>query len=60
MQTSAQVTKRRIGLTGPVVLILLGGAFLASNFDLIDNIARLWPLALIGVGVAQLIDRMRR
>lgn len=50
---------KRIGLTGPVVLITLGLLFLASNFNLADDLARLWPVAMIAAGAAMLIDRIR-
>lgn len=58
MRTTAPGTKR-IGLTGPVVLITLGLLFLAVNFNFVEDIARLWPVALIAGGVALMFDRFR-
>lgn len=45
---------------GPVVLIGLGVLFLLNNFGLlpIGQVFRLWPLALIGIGVMLLRERM--
>lgn len=46
--------------TSAIILIVLGGLFLARNLDLFDiNIGRLvatwWPLILIAVGVSMLV-----
>jgi len=40
-------------LWGGAALIVIGGLFLADNFDLVrlDRIGRLWPVVLIGMGV---------
>jgi hypothetical protein len=40
-------------LWGGVALVLIGGLFLADNFDLvrIDRIGQLWPLVLVGLGI---------
>jgi len=40
-------------LWGGVALVIIGGLFLADNFDLIrfDRIGQLWPLVLIGLGI---------
>jgi hypothetical protein len=49
----------------PVVLIVLGVAFLASNLGLISFgelrqwLATWWPLILIAIGVAGLLRRTR-
>ncbi len=46
---------------GPLLLIILGGFFLLSNFGWIsvDAIIRFWPLALIGFGVYLLMGRVK-
>lgn len=49
-------------ITGPLVLILLGGLFLASNFNLIpadiwSRIWHFWPVTLIMVGIELLTGR---
>lgn len=41
------------------MLMVLGLAFLAANLGLVDDIGRLWPAAVIALGVALLIDRLR-
>jgi cell wall-active antibiotic response 4TMS protein YvqF len=44
---------------GGAVMILVGGAFLASNFGWFSPRARdLWPIALIGAGLVMLFDRL--
>lgn len=60
MQTSVPETGRRFGVTGPVVLITMGALFLAVNFGLVDDLGKLWPVALIAGGVALLFDRLRK
>jgi hypothetical protein len=46
---------------GPIVMILVGGIFLLNNFGLLrlGQVLRLWPLALIGLGVFMLRERLR-
>jgi len=36
-----------------VALVVIGGLFLADNFDLVrfDRIGQLWPIILIGLGI---------
>jgi hypothetical protein len=52
-------TSRRSGLVGGVILILLGGAFLAAQFvpglRMWFRAADSWPLVVIGVGVLLLV-----
>ena len=49
----------------PIVLIVLGAAFLASNLGLISFgelrhwLATWWPLILIALGIAGLLRRLR-
>ncbi len=40
-------------LWGGVALVVIGGLFLADNFDIVrfDRIGQLWPLVLIGLGI---------
>ncbi|MDF3833006.1 DUF5668 domain-containing protein [Cupriavidus basilensis] len=48
------------GLIAPVVLILLGGIFLAQNTGVLpEYVAREgWPLLLVAVGVLLLVRRL--
>ena len=54
---------RSRSIVGPVILIVIGLLFLLSNLGWIPHIGRLlvtwWPLILIIVGVAMLIERGR-
>jgi Domain of unknown function (DUF5668) len=47
--------------TAPLVLIGLGVVFLLHNFDILrmSQVRRLWPIALIGLGLHMLRERMR-
>ena len=47
---------------GGIALIVIGGAFLLHNLDLIElhDVWRFWPLLLIAIGVRLLLDRRRR
>ncbi|MEW5701382.1 MAG: DUF5668 domain-containing protein [Candidatus Zixiibacteriota bacterium] len=45
---------KRAPVTGGVILTGIGLVFLLSNFGVIPNIGRSWPLILIVVGVALL------
>jgi DUF4097 and DUF4098 domain-containing protein YvlB len=51
---------RRGSLIGPILLILIGGLFLAHNLKpelpLLELVARYWPLLLIGWGVIRLLE----
>ena len=49
----------RKSLAAPLILIGLGGIFLADNLIPDFDIYRWWPLALIAVGVGLLIERLR-
>ena len=52
---------RSRSIVGPVILIVIGLMFLLSNLGLIPHVGQLiatwWPLILIIVGVALLIER---
>lgn len=52
--------KRKLGVAGPTVLIALGLAFLAANFDFLDDLGTYWPVIVIVAGLGMLIDRIRR
>jgi hypothetical protein len=45
------------GLTGPAVLITLGGLFLLETFDNGPSFHRTWPLLLLVIGVTKLLER---
>lgn len=51
---------RRISLVTPLLLILVGGMFLASNilpgFSVIGILSRFWPFLLIGWGALRLVE----
>jgi len=46
---------------GPLVMIAIGVIFLMTNFDLLrmSQVVRLWPIALIALGVFMLRERLR-
>jgi hypothetical protein len=46
----------RLGLTGPVVLIALGVLFLLGQFVPDWGVGRTWPVLLIIIGLARLIE----
>jgi hypothetical protein len=48
--------RRRHGLTGPVILIVLGIMFLADQFLPGWGIGRTWPVLLVVMGVLKLLD----
>jgi phage shock protein C len=50
----------RGGLTGGIVLIIIGGLFLVSQFVPGLDIGKLWPLILVGIGVAMILRSGRR
>src|SRR5262249_13438316 len=51
---------RRRSLTGPILIILIGGAFLVYNLrpdiPLFDLLAQYWPFLLIAWGVLRLLE----
>jgi hypothetical protein len=53
---------KREGLTGPLILIGLGTFFLLRRWvdipPLWDLVREWWPLILIAIGIAQLLERM--
>jgi len=53
--------QKRCGTVGPAVLIGLGVLFLMSTMDIINfrDLARFWPLLLIGLGAYMLYSRMK-
>jgi phage shock protein PspC (stress-responsive transcriptional regulator) len=58
--TPARPEPRRGGLTGGLILILIGGIFLASQFVPGLGIDKLWPLILVAVGVSMILKSGRR
>lgn len=58
--TPTQPAPRRGGLTGGIILIVIGGVFLASQFVPGLDIEKLWPLILVAVGVSMLLRSGRR
>lgn len=47
---------RRLGLTGPILLIALGVMFLVGQFIPEWGVGKTWPLILIVIGLARLIE----
>jgi hypothetical protein len=45
------------GIVGGIVLIVLGGIFLAGQFLPGIDISKLWPLILIGIGIGIILRR---
>jgi cell wall-active antibiotic response 4TMS protein YvqF len=52
-------TRRRVSLTGPVLLITLGVIFLLDQFVPGCGISRTWPVLLVVFGVIKLLDSTR-
>ena len=48
--------RRRHGLTGPIILIVLGVMFLAGQFLPGWGIGKTWPVLLVVMGVLKLLD----
>ena len=47
-----------ISLTGSIIIFILGILFMLRNLDVIsyDNIIKLWPLLIIGIGLKMVIE----
>jgi cell wall-active antibiotic response 4TMS protein YvqF len=54
--TTSTRQHRRGGLAGPVLLIVLGLVFLLPEFYPWWSFRKTWPVLLVAVGVAKLID----
>jgi len=54
---NTQFREQTRGITGPVVMILLGSILLISRFVPDLDFDKLWPLLLIGGGLAALFSR---
>ncbi|HZT71809.1 MAG TPA: DUF5668 domain-containing protein [Terriglobia bacterium] len=58
--TSGEIRRVRrahhYGLTGPLLLIALGVMFLVGQFDPAWGISRTWPVLLIVLGLAKLLE----
>ena len=48
--------RTRRGLTGPIVLIVLGMMFLVGQFLPGWGIGKTWPVLLVVIGVVKLLD----
>jgi phage shock protein C len=57
---AAEPARRRGGLTGGIILIVIGGVFLASQFVPGLDIGKLWPLILVAIGVSMILKSGRR
>ena len=44
------------------ILVLIGGVLLLDKLDLVElrDVARLWPVSLIGVGIYQLLEHNQK
>ena len=49
----------RFGLTGPIILMALGVIFLIGQFVPDWGVGKTWPVLLIVIGLAKLIDSAR-
>lgn len=47
---------RRLGLTGPILLIALGVMFLVGQFIPEWGVGKTWPVILIVIGLSRLIE----
>ncbi len=47
---------RRLGLTGPIFLIALGIMFLVGQFIPAWGVGKTWPVILIVIGLARLVE----
>jgi phage shock protein C len=56
----AKTPPRRGGLTGGIILIVIGAIFLASQFVPGLDIGKLWPLILVAIGVSMILKSGRR
>lgn len=54
--TPIKMSRRRGGLAGPVLLIVLGLVFLLPEFYPEWGFRKTWPVLLVAVGIAKLID----
>ena len=55
MHTQPQSQQR--GLIGPIMMVLVGTIFLIGRFVPYWGFEELWPLLLIGGGIAAMFDR---
>jgi phage shock protein C len=59
-QPAVRSRPARGGLTGGIVLIVIGGLFLVSQFVPGFDIAKLWPLIIVAIGVGMILRSGRR
>ncbi len=57
--TPSPPLRRRVSLTGPIILITLGVILLLDQVVPGWNIGRTWPILLVVVGVTKLLDSTR-
>lgn len=55
-QTPREHRRERYSLTGPIILVTLGVMFLAGQFIPGWGISKTWPVLLIVIGVAKLLE----
>ncbi len=49
----------RYSLTGPIILIALGAMFLLGQFVPAWGVSKTWPILLIVIGLAKLVESAR-
>lgn len=59
LSTTPSPHPRRTGLTGPVILIVLGLMFLLDQLVPGWGIGKTWPVLLVTIGVLKLVDSFR-
>jgi LiaI-LiaF-like transmembrane region len=55
-ESSHERRARRLGLTGPILLIALGVLFLVGQFVPAWGVGKTWPVILVVIGLARLIE----
>lgn len=50
---------RNAGIFMGVLLVVIGSLLLLAEMDVLGDITRYWPVALIALGIAQLFGRAR-
>ena len=57
-ETSSEKFTSELSLTGSVIIFILGILFLLRNLNVIsiNNIIKLWPLLIIGIGLKMVIE----
>ena len=55
-ETQRRHRPERYGLTGPIILVALGVMFLVGQFVPGWGVSKTWPVLLIVIGVAKLLE----